>query len=432
MSYAQGSIIDAADYNDLATSTPSNAGYNTAANWVRQSSITITAAGSTTSITGNGSGSNVYFYLPITVLPNTNYNVSILFFAFNAGTTFVINTVPNSTSGILATLTNPSVPSFSTSNATFNSGANTTVYLQSFQVSASTTNINSFSIERTNVASAIGVGFGTLGYGQPVTAIASVAAGATVTATQWSGLLTSLNSALGHQSGAGALLSGNYTAGQTITHFANVATAVGTITTNRALFSAQGSTLTGTNRNATINRSDGFTLNYFTDVTFASEDAARFFFNAGGQLNYRVSVLNADANGAENSFARLVNGIGGVGFRNTTNTGRTGSGITLNINNTAFGYRSFNSGASETIIQVTDTTSGYTASTASLRVGPIGQLRERGGNGNGITFLISFTRSDKTWDDALSLTLVTACDVVFPSSTYLTTNSWGTPTISQY
>jgi hypothetical protein len=432
MSYAQGSLIDAADYNTLANGTSSDAGYNTAANWVRQSAITITAAGSTTSITGNGGGSNVYFYLPITVLPNTNYNVSILFGAFNAGATFVINTVTNSMSGALATLTLPTSPSFSTSNATFNSGANTTVYLQSFQVSASTTNINSFSIETTNIASAIGVGFGTLGYGQPVTAIAPVSAGATVTATQWSGVLTALNSALGHQSGAGALLSGNYTAGQTITHFANVATAVGTITNNRALYSAQGSTLTGANRNATINRSDGFTLTYFTQVNFANEDAARYFFNAGGQLNYRLSVLNADANGAENSFARLVNGLGGIGLRNTTNTGRTGSGITLNINNTAHGYRSGGNNEIHTIVEVTDTTSGYTTSTARIQVANNGQLRVRGGNGLGMIFYAQFTRSDKTWDDALNLTLVTACDVVFPSSTYLTTNSWGTPTITQF
>jgi hypothetical protein len=282
-----------------------------------------------------------------------------------------------------------------------------------------------------NIAYVMGVGTGATGYGQTVTAINTVAAAATVTATQWSGLLTLLNGALGHQSGAGAQLSGNYTAGQTITYFANVATAVTTINTNAALYSAQGSTLTGANFDASVTGSTGLS-SYTVDrvVTFGSANQARYFFNAGGQLNLRLSTLNAADNGSESSFARLVTGLGGVGFRNTTNTGRTGSGITLNTNNTALGYRTNVLNTPATIVQVTDTTASYTASTGYLQVYTSSSDTTNGSNGLNVVFRTVFTVADKTWNDTLSLTYRMAVDVVYPESTYLTTNAWGTPTIT--
>jgi hypothetical protein len=276
----------------------------------------------------------------------------------------------------------------------------------------------------------MGVGSGAVGYGQTITAINTVAGAATVTATQWSGLLTLLNGALGHQSGAGALLSGNYTAGQTITYFANVATAVTTINTNAALYSAQGSTLTGANFDTAISSTTGLSTTIDRTVTFASADAARYFFNAGGQLNLRLSAINSADSGSENSFGRLVTGLGGVGFRNTTNTGRTGSGITLNTNNTALGYRTNILNTPATIVQVTDTTSSYTASTGYIQVYTSSGDTTNGSNGTTVVFRTVFSIADKTWDDALSLTYRMAVDVVYPESTYLTTNSWGTPTIS--
>ena len=77
----------------------------------------------------------------------------------------------------------------------------------------------------TNIAYVMGVGSGAIGYGQAVTAINTVAAAGSVTAVQWSGLLTTLNAALGHQSGAGAQLtvSPTITAGNKITYFSTVA-----------------------------------------------------------------------------------------------------------------------------------------------------------------------------------------------------------------
>ena len=282
-----------------------------------------------------------------------------------------------------------------------------------------------------NIAYVMGVGTGAVGYGQTITAINTVAAAATVTATQWSGLLTLLNGALGHQSGAGAQLSGNYTAGQTITYFANVATAVTTINTNAALYSAQGSTTTGANFDIAITGSSGITTgSQDRTVTFSSADAARYFFNAGGQVNLRLSTLNASDNGSESSFARIVTGLGGVGLRNTTNTGRTGTGLTLNINDTARGYRNNVLNIPQTIVQVTDTTSSYTSNAGYIQVYTQSSDTTNGAVGLSVSFRTVFSVVDKPFDDTLNLTYRMAVDIVYPESTYLTTASWGTPTVS--
>lgn len=281
-----------------------------------------------------------------------------------------------------------------------------------------------------NIAYVMGVGTGATGYGQTITAINTVAAAGSVTATQWSGMLTLLNGALGHQSGAGAVLSGNYTAGQTITYFANVATAVTTINTNAALYAAQGATTTGANFDVTISSTTGINVTYDRFVTFASADAARYFFNAGGQLNLRLTALNATDSGTENSFGRLVTGLGGINLKNTVNSGRTGSGITLNTNNTAFGYRNNVYGVNTVLVGVTDTTASYTASTASIGVYTNDATTTNGSVGAQVNFRTTFSVADKTWDDTVSLTYRMAVDIVYPESTYLTTNAWGTPTIS--
>jgi hypothetical protein len=146
-----------------------------------------------------------------------------------------------------------------------------------------------------NLAYAWGVGNGALGYGQDATAMTVVAAGDNVSAAQWSTFIQRLNLTLGHQSGAaGQLASGSnigVTAGATIQYFANVATAVGTVNTNAALFTAQGSTLTGTNDATNPSAAATSAFGYFrdTNVTFSSVQAARYFFNAGGQINFVCS-----------------------------------------------------------------------------------------------------------------------------------------------
>jgi len=289
-----------------------------------------------------------------------------------------------------------------------------------------------------NIAYVMGVGNDAAGYGQDVSTINTVAGAATITATQWSGLLTKLNAALGHQSGAGAVLSGNYTAGQVITYFANVNTAVTTINTNLASFTAQGSTLTGSNFATGVTAAAGsaFAGDFATrSITFASGDAARYFFNAGGQLNLVVSsVTNNDGTARSGDAVTLIGtNFGGMtAFRNNTNGNRTGTLGTVGIPfNTAIGYRQLPATLNTNHFNVSSTTAPYTGDNFYLRMYTSAQNASGNGDHGATIYFALYLSSPahSVWNGTINITVNHRIDVVYPESTYLTTNSWGTPTI---
>lgn len=286
-----------------------------------------------------------------------------------------------------------------------------------------------------NIAYVMGVGNGETGYGQDISAINTVAATGTVTAVQWSGMLTTLNRALGHQSGAGAQISVTpaITTGSVITHFASVATAVNTINTNKAAFTAQGSTLTGTvdSTNPYNNSVAAYSAIRDTNVTFASANAARYFFNAGGQINFFCSATNNGINNSRNNtIVDMINQVGGLSaFRNNSNGGRVGSGGSIVTNNTSFGYRQAVFNSATTIVN-NDVAGTYSGHDVQLQVFSQSADYSNGSNGNSIVFRLYYSvPEDDAFGGGFNIILSTRADIVFPSTTYLT-NSWGTPTIT--
>jgi hypothetical protein len=289
----------------------------------------------------------------------------------------------------------------------------------------------------TNLAYILGTGNGQFGYGQSVSSINTVAAAAVVTATQWSGLLTGVNGCLAHQSGSGAQLSiPTIVAGGTITYSSILNTAVTTINTNKALFNAQGTTTTGAtfSPNFTVAATTAAQTWTFTrTMTFASANQARYFFNAGGQINFvTISATNGDSTGRSGDWVTLIGtNLGSISaIRGLTNGGRSGSGGTLNTNNTALGYWNTITTPS-TITQVTSTTTSYTsdyilvAIRHSAAVGPNGD--------NGTTVYLDFTvysaATALAFNESINVTWNHRIDIVYPETTYLT-NSWGTVTIT--
>jgi hypothetical protein len=131
------SDTDTADVtgSDLAT------GYTTVGNWTKQPSISISESSGTLSISGNGTGSNVYFWLPLTVEANTEYVLDI---TINPGYMggLVVNTNPYTLAGSLVTINNY------TGGYTFNSGSNTSVKVQGYQTSSGTTQITSMTLRK--------------------------------------------------------------------------------------------------------------------------------------------------------------------------------------------------------------------------------------------------------------------------------------------
>ena len=160
----------------------------------------------------------------------------------------------------------------------------------------------------------------------------------------------------------------------------------------------------------------------------ARADQARLFFNAGGQLNYVVSTPTTAGSGSQQSFERLIAALGGFGQKNTTSTGRTGTGLTLGTNSLTAGYRN-NTTSFVSAVAVTDTTTAYTTDTGAIQVRTSSTDVTNGANGLNIIFQCLYTIPNKSFDDQITLTHRTRVDIIKPEISYLT-DVWGTITIT--
>lgn len=295
-----------------------------------------------------------------------------------------------------------------------------------------TSNVYNSSI--TNTAQVWGVGYGYRGYGQTTSQIAAVAAGGTVTATQWAGLIYTINNALGHQSGAGGQLASGTNigtvAGATITYFANVATAVGTINTNANTAATTGSTITGAGFAASITGTNVTFTNQFTrQIRFwGGPDAARYFFNAGGQIKWVIT--SATNNDSTLRSADLVTQwatyqAGGTIFTASA-TPRTGTGGTFS-GNTSQGY--WQSGTlMREVSKVTSTNYRYEYNQdyTNVCIRTDGVAGSNGSNGGNV-YLDFYSYMFSTFsglNDTVNVTVNHRIDIVQPEGTFLA-NTWG-------
>ena len=285
------------------------------------------------------------------------------------------------------------------------------------------------------IAQVWGTGFGYRGYGQTTTQINPVSAGSTVTATQWAGLVFTVNNTLGHQSGiAGQLASGSnigITAGATIAAFANVVTAVGTINTNSNAAATTGATITGASFAASISGGPTSFTNIFTrQIRFwGGPDAARYFFNAGGRINWVIT--STTNNNSTLTSADLVTQwstyqVSGT-IRNANATPRTGTGGTVATANTSLGFWQAGT-VTTTISQITSANYRYEYNQdfTNVRVRTDGVAGSNGANGGNLflDFGTSKTATVPGTNDQVNVTVNHRIDIVLPESTFLA-NTWG-------
>lgn len=283
-----------------------------------------------------------------------------------------------------------------------------------------------------------GTGTGNAGYGQ--TPLNTVSQLGTITATQWAQLINTLNSVLTHQAGSGSGISAT-TAGGTINYLSTLSTNINTSYTNRLNYATSGSTSTGqaSTGSAWSSGSTASTISgtWGTRCAFASADAARYFFNAGGRLKFNVSAAqNANSSARTNAIIALVGYFGSVQtFGATTNGGRTGTGGTVTTNDTAKGYWTTTKATNTTLQAITNTTASYTSDTASIYVNLNGTAGANGDNGLNIDFYLTVNSTSGanagslSFDDSFGVTITRSMDITYPESTNLT-NTWGTPTFS--
>lgn len=294
------------------------------------------------------------------------------------------------------------------------------------------------------------------GYGEST--IANVSAGGTVTATSWATLVNNLAN-IGSHTNTTLTSRTAPVAGNVIAVLANVATDINTVTNNRGNAVASGTeygTFTGTTSKTTATGSGtaAWTITFTHTLTFASADATRYFFNAGGlvRLQYGKSSTGTDHDPDWNTLAgqcgaiffsgrvnSTTNTIAGQAYTGTTRIG--GGGGTQTTLATTTGYYNLSAGAAAvTLFQLNNATSPYTPefirTTVALNAGSTvltftTTWVDDGSAVAGATSNISGGTATSSPSTTITGTAPTTLLTYRPpASTYLPTAAWGTPTIA--
>lgn len=272
----------------------------------------------------------------------------------------------------------------------------------------------------------------TAGYGQ--TAVANVAAGGTVAASNWASLVTSTANSASHQ-GTSITSVTAPAAGGTVTYLSAIPTNLTTIYNSRLNAASQGSTTANSVTTATT-WSDKATFTH--TVTFASGDAARYFFNAGGQLKITCShptgtginllLNNLAANVGTVALSAPTTGavtIAGTSYNGVTRVGGGGNAPTISTNT---GYYALTTANASIFTQTASTgPAGYLSTNINITVKSNGTQGTNGDTGSIITIYT-------TWDEipnglVVSSGSVTTVTAQAPETTYLA-NSWGTISVT--
>ena len=285
-----------------------------------------------------------------------------------------------------------------------------------------------------------GQGTGDAGWGQSNT-VAAVAAGASVTAAQWTTLLARLNSIRQHQ-GTGINISDfSISAGEAITAIANLSADITTLYNARAAASSSVTEATGGTEDYTSSWSTSATAT--TTVTFAGGDEARYFFNAGGYIKLNPS-LN-DATGRNLQWKYLLDEVGDLKLLHTTFTrtfSNQGSGYGPGGDNSptthasTTGYYDLTNSSATTMFKYTIEDAfgygNYHANYYDVTMNPGAEHGDgRGNNGHVITIVQRFM-DDHTNPQDTSVTgdIDATITVGKPNTTYLNNDAVGTVTVS--
>lgn len=276
-------------------------------------------------------------------------------------------------------------------------------------------------------------GSGTAGYGQ--TPLANVTAGNTVVASDWANLVNKTSNAAAHQGSSIISVSAPVTGG-TISYISAIPSNLLTIYTNRLNAATQGSTTA----NSAVNGTTWTTVKTFTHtITFANGDAARYFFNAGGQLKLTCSHANNTA-GINLLFNNLASNVGTVVISAPT------SGTVSIIGTSYAGVQKVGGGGNAPTIDSTKGYYGLSTSNANIftqtaSTGPSGYLSTfirviaktngtQGTNGDNGSIITLYT----VWDEVPDgLTVGTGSTVTVTAQAPETTNianTWGAINIS--
>lgn len=270
------------------------------------------------------------------------------------------------------------------------------------------------------------------GYGQ--TPVANVAVGNTVAASDWASLVNKTANSATHQ-GTSITSVTAPTSGGVVTYLSAIPTNLTTIYTNRLNAATQGTTTSNT---ATYASTWSSAITFTHTVSFANGDAARYFFNSGGQL--AITCSHPTGTGINLLLNNLASNVGtvvlsspttgsitvaGTSYNGVTKIGGGGNAPTISSNT---GYYALTTANANVFTQTASTgPAGYLSTFVRVIVKSNGT---QGTNGDAGSIVTIYT----VWDEVpngltASSGSATTLTVRPPETTYLS-NSWGTISVT--
>lgn len=270
------------------------------------------------------------------------------------------------------------------------------------------------------------------GYGQ--TAVANVSVGGTVAATDWANLVNKTSNSASHQ-GTSITSVTAPTAGGTVTYLSAIPTNLTTIYNSRLNAASQGSTTSNTATRATTWSS---ALTFTHTATFANGDAARYFFNSGGQL--AITCTHPSGTGINLLLNNLASNVGTVVLSSPTSGSITVAGTSYN------GITKVGGGGNAPTVSTNSgyyalTASNVTAFTQTASTGPSGYLSTfirvivksngtQGSNGDAGSVITIYTIWDEVPDGLTAAANSATTLTVRPPATTYVANTWGAISLS--
>ena len=273
----------------------------------------------------------------------------------------------------------------------------------------------------------------TAGYGQP--AEGNVATGDLILASKWANLVNKTASAATHQGSSITSVTAPV-AGGVVTYISAIPTNLTTIYNNRLNAATQSSTTS----NAVVSGATWSSIATFVHTaTFANGDAARYFFNSGGQLAITCAHANNTA-GINLLLNNLCSNVGtvvmsaptsgavtitGTSYNGITRIGGGGNAPTIGTNS---GYYAWTTSNANVYYQTASTgPSGYLSTNINIFVRTNGTVGSNGDRGNVVTITT-------VWDEIPNgLTVGTGSTTtltVRPPEVTNLANTWGTITLA--
>jgi len=237
-----------------------------------------------------------------------------------------------------------------------------------------------------------GVGFGDSGYGQTAITIPTVVGGfiELIKSVEWTALQYVVDVLADHQGTAKVLLPPTtvlevgdlITAHDGITNAFDMPQMLTDVTANRLIADA-GSVSLFLSRH-----SDSLTTSWNTQVItevqclFSTADEARYFFNSGGQIKFRLSRSGGSATSQNTAWTDLLSSIGTI-FMDFTETTSTGSG-----SGSSLGYYDLSEGVYQDIFTASVGSGAYAGNNVRIRAQVLNVDGANGDNGRTIRFEI--------------------------------------------